>query len=401
MARDIFDFSVFTGMKRLMSLNGCHAAIMRTEKIKGESVQGLPPGKPIPVMPVDCLKERPAFWIGGQGAYVCPVQEDWALWFNWDMNRRDTMAVLASVKGMNPITGQRMAGFGLEQYQSKCPVHDEPFKDGLFCEKCGFRWPQDNFYASPNPLYCDGFRTPDGSVRQFYFTAEMVKSIPELVIGKEDTVPAFGFCFFKPESERPYYAATGATLVDIWPEDMLPAMTLSNHSGGLIPDILPLGGGGTSSIMYCASVSSSSYTASWGGRRDELKISASSDDEPIRAMGLGDAVRERSYRSAGLISHISDGDMDSGEEKTTGGIIVPMRKMSKSAEVGIGAGAKIKQTMKKSARSLSEWKTKPEAVMRVYFVFVEEFERMVAAGLNDLQGSREGYLEDLPVGGAK
>jgi hypothetical protein len=67
-------------------------------------------------------------------------------------------------------------------------------------------------------------------------------------------------------------------------------------------------------------------------------------------------------------------------------------------EVGVGAGVKIAQKMNRDEHSLDEWQDKPAGVIRVYFVFQEEFERYVEAGLNDLSGYKEGYLNRVPVG---
>ena len=135
---------------------------------------------------------------------MCPVNTDWALWFNFSMNNPSNTAVLSSVKGMNPLTGRRVAGYELENYQDECPIHHKPFSKGKLCPDCGFKWPHQNYISQPNKFYIDSFVTPSG-VRQFYFTEDMAKSIPELVIGKEDTVPAFGFCFYKLKEYNPVW----------------------------------------------------------------------------------------------------------------------------------------------------------------------------------------------------
>jgi hypothetical protein len=120
------------------------------------------------------------------------------------MNNPSNTAVLSSVKGMNPLTGRRVAGYELENYQDECPIHHKPFSKGKLCPDCGFKWPHQNYISQPNKFYIDSFVTPSG-VRQFYFTEDMAKSIPELVIGKEDTVPAFGFCFYKLKEYNPVW----------------------------------------------------------------------------------------------------------------------------------------------------------------------------------------------------
>jgi hypothetical protein len=109
---------------------------------------------------------------------------------------------MPTVKGMNPVTGQKTEGYGLERYENKCPVHNIDFREGRFCEECNYKWPPQNYVAAPNRLWWDGFRTSDGKVRQFFFTEDLAKSIPENVIGKQNTVPAFGFAFYKTKQTR-------------------------------------------------------------------------------------------------------------------------------------------------------------------------------------------------------
>ncbi len=70
-------------------------------------------------------------------------------------------------------------------------------------------------------------------------------------------------------------------------------------------------------------------------------------------------------------------------------------------EVGLGAGAKIKQGFGKAAHGAEKWESKPTGVMRIYFVFQEEFERYAAGGFKNLEGKKAGYLDGLDVGGAK
>jgi hypothetical protein len=70
------------------------------------------------------------------------------------------------------------------------------------------------------------------------------------------------------------------------------------------------------------------------------------------------------------------------------------------AEVGIGAGASIEQSIVKDRRDLSVWEDEPGAVIRLYFVFQDEFESYVSHGLKDLSGAPEGFLKDLPKGGS-
>lgn len=382
MYRDVLGFSITPKMQRLMTINGCHASIMRTEKKKENSSMGLPSGVPIPILPVDYLKERPENWIGGEGSYVCPVDSEWGLWFNWSMNNPLETAVLPSVKGMNPLTGQRMGNFNLEYYSEECPIHKEAFSTGKYCVKCGFKWPHQGFLSAPDKLFLDGFRMPDGNVRQFYFTEEMAKSIPEQVIGKEDTVPAFGFCFYHLKERRKNYEG-GTSFRDEFPN----LKQLSNTSKYLYDSHTYLGGTRypetfTSSVDYeCRERSVSFYTTN--STEDVI-------NEAVHKTGLISPLRnfrKKRYRSA-----------NPKKIKTAFSSSSTFKDRS-NMEVGLGAGAKIKQNFRRSQYELSDWAEKPTGIIRLYFVFQEEFERYAAVGLHDLEGSKEGYLKGLSIGG--
>ena len=391
--RNKLGFSISEHMQRVMNINGFYASIMKADKKKDDKDTGLPTGIPIPVLPVDYLKVKPDNWIGGMGSYVIPVDSEWGLWFNFSMNNMRRTSILNSVKGMNPITGQRVSGLKLEQYTDKCPVHDVALQHGKYCPECKFKWPEQNYLVDK---YLDGFRTPDGSVRQFYFTEDMAKSIPELVIGKEDTVPAFGFCFYDlKESEDP--VPPGERYKDKDPKDIMDSRykcyTGYVGSMGVLYTDSCSTGTGSSNIYFdrengnidCREFSlpnSSTLSCS------ELKLSNSSiysylDSDSIpMSKGIDDTV-----------STIWDTPISKEGTDTS---LTDVKERS-SAEVGIGAGAKIKQNINRDRHSLSDWKDNPTGTIRLYFVFQEEFEKYVSMGLNDLEGTKEGFMDALPV----
>lgn len=406
-SRDALGFSVTKNMNRIMNINGQYVSIMRADKVDNHN-SNLPPGIPIPVLPVDYLKNRPNFWIGGQGSYVCPIESDWALWFNWTMNKRD-IAILTSVKGMNPITGQRIDGFGLEQYKSKCPVHDVQFKHGKFCSECNFKWPEQNYIADPCKFYLDGFRSSDGEVRQFYFTEDMAKSIPELVIGKEDTVPAFGFCFYSLKDKKIKFE-DGKRLKNEWLTEV----------SGVYGGVTGLRGGADLGGSITGMTGSFGFSGSTGSKGLSTGSSIRSKHMPhsiipgLYRKSLDIDLIHDSSKCACYSSSTCDG-VDSAvpvaaaafvvnEEKTSGGLISafsPLEECERSidASVGIGAGEKIRQMIEKDMRSINSWQDEPSGIIRIYFVFREQFERFVEDGLNNLTGYKESFLDSLPVGG--
>jgi hypothetical protein len=392
MYRDILGFSISPHMQRIMAVDGCYASIMRAEKKAENNDRSLPPGLPIPVLPVDYLKERPEHWIGGEGSYVCPVDSDWALWFNWSMNNTSETAVLCSVKGMNPLTGQRLSSYDLQDFRKECPIHNVPFSTGKLCSKCGFKWPDQNFISSPDPLYIDGYCMPDGDVRQFYFTEEMAKSIPEKVIGKDDTVPAFGFCFYKLKNCRTDYE-NGVSYRDEFPSYPYQYSYPGSHKVKGIYEDFSEAKTFFSSSSLDHSFNSALYEDERSSETRERSISFSNTSDYMNV--VNEAIVKNGFASL----HPKMRSFSKSKEPVASESFEVKNRIG--TEVGLGAGARIKQRFGKAKHPVSDWEKEPTGVVRLYFVFQEEFERYAAAGLKDLEGSREGYLDGLPVGGEK
>lgn len=364
--------------------NGFKAKIKRAPKLTDDGrVHGLPSGVSIDVLPVDAFLHPLPNWIGGPGNYVVPVQPNWGLWFDWTDNDRDNTAVMPSIKGMNPITGQKTQGYGLEHYKEKCPIHGTPFKEGLFCTECNYKWPVQNYVSSPNVLWWDGFRAGSGEVRQFFFTEDLLRSIPEAVLGAKETVPAFGFCFYKPKEPRakpPVIGARGMTNIC---DDMSGwTLTTSSCDGFKIGELLqnlahkPCGESKTGSPLMMAATAS---LASCEPDRKSRLLSFNADSG---------AFKDQGCRPRGM-SATMDCAMPDFELERLG---------RKAAEVGVGAGAKISQNLSRDAYALDSWEAEPAAVMRLYFIFEEQFAELQGKGMRNLVGSGEGFLSGLPVG---
>jgi len=347
-----------------MEYKGLKAQIMRAQRLTGQGTHGLPPGTPIDIYPVDVFEHPLSHWITGAGNYVAPVDSDWGLWFNFTQNDQMNTAVLPSVKGMNPITGRRTNGFMLERYEDKCPEHGEKFKDGNFCEKCNFKWPDQNYLAYPNTLWWDGFRTTDGKVRQFFFTEELSKSIPELCIGKEDTVPAFGFAFFRPKVARQSLVVNTRSLLS---SDLVGShVYYTNYCGSSGNIGLGSPSPGTNLLFNCCLQES-----------DTTLNCCSTDSAFVSSPSLN--LSSAKYVEPGVYTQT-------------------VAKKKKTSEVGVGAGAEISQSLSVDTLKLDDWQTEPASVMRLYFIFIDQFNELKEKGLKDLSGVKEGFLEGLPVG---
>jgi len=104
-----------------MEHSGYKAKLMEAQKlIDNGHEHSLPPGESMCVIPIHCLPACPEGWVKEAGSYVVPVDVDKGIWFDWTMNDNNT-AIVPSVKGMNPITGDKLEGMVLEQYRDKCP----------------------------------------------------------------------------------------------------------------------------------------------------------------------------------------------------------------------------------------------------------------------------------------
>lgn len=359
-----------------LSCRGFQASLMKAPRLKDKgSAYGLPQGLPILSYPVDALPGSPDSWMRGEGSYVCPVSPDCGLWFDWTSNDPLNTAILPSVKGMNPVTGQKLEGLALDRFLEKCPVHGNTFKHGLLCEECGYCWPPQSYVCHPNTLWWDGFRQPDGTVRQFFFTADEQRDIATLQIGKQNTVPAFGFAFFEtktkrvPEIRQDFLRSKGKSSKEFY--------GLSNKQktyGG--PCGQSIGGGSSPLVDVSGPI--------WMVPQESKTVDMTYRPNDSISCYTGD---ESSILS---VQTMSSQEVD-GEED--------LNQQSRQIDVSVGAGAEIRQALVSDPLALSEWKDKPTSVMRLYFVFESEFETIVRkGGVKDIKGHLAGYLKSMPVG---
>jgi len=334
---------------KVMSHKGFEAVLRRAEKLEDNGhVHGLPAGQTISVFPLDSLPGAPESWVREPGSFVCPVRPNWALWFDWTMNDSYNTAIMASVKGMNPITGLKIDGIGLHKYDEKCPKHGCDFKGDRFCPECEYKWPPQNYVCSPNTLWWDGFRQPDGSVRQFFFSEDESRDIASLVIGEENTVPAFGFVFYKTKEK-------------VVPPHYFLRSTVASFGG---------------SIPYNSAIPSTSSPSSMSANTPIQEKTS-----PYGAVPLSYDSEDAEMSKAWVYAHRTH-----------------ERSLKRSVYVAVGAGAKIRQELKEDDQDLSNWKEEPSSMIRLYFVFEEQFTDIVKGGVLDLNGKQEGFLDGLPVG---
>jgi len=371
----------------VMRYKGFFARIMEAARLKGDQTFGLPPGNPLSVYFVDQFVNPPENWMKGPGCFVVPVKPDKGLWFDWTPNSSMNTAIIPTVKGCNPITGMPTSGFHMERYENKCPKHGIEFMGDRFCKECGYKWPFGNYVAAPNRLWLDGWRnSSDGTVRQFFFTAEELRDIATHRIGKENTVPAFGFAFYQPKEPR-MQPSTREVVLNYY---------LGSSSTGT--DWSYLNSGDASYTIWWASGSSGSV----GLGTDHPDMYGEPEVGEVKTSGtiIGmaqplKAIRAKSFTMGSAICSQAVGQSAQAAMYSAQILAEPVVLQK---EVSVGAGVKIHQDLQQDPYPLDSWKDAPEAVMTVYFVFQEEFDQLKAGGMRDLSDVKDGMLAGLPVG---
>jgi hypothetical protein len=200
-----------------MEINGLYCGFNMPLALKeSANAQGLPPYAVQRTYKVDEYN-CPDNWMNGSpkvGSHFVAVKPGHGMWLDFTLNQSHThhVAVLVSVQGVNPITGQKQMGFKLEQYRDKCPIHGCNFGADRYCPQCKYKWPPQNYLATTGggALWIDGFRNAAGEVRQYVFTEESAKGVAAQIIGN-DRVFAIGVAFYlsKQPKPQPRYATRG------------------------------------------------------------------------------------------------------------------------------------------------------------------------------------------------
>lgn len=195
----------------VMSANGLAVTLNMPESVAEKEAGELPPYAPVEAYVVDEYPDCPPNWMNGSSkaaSYFVGVKEGHGMWLDFNKLTEDEhdIAVVISVQGVNPITGQKTSALRLEKYENKCPAHDKEFAQDRFCKDCGFKWPSQNYISSnaaPNgQFWLDGFRDGEGKVRQYIFTEEQARGVAAAIIGS-DRVFAIGIAFFKSKEKKP------------------------------------------------------------------------------------------------------------------------------------------------------------------------------------------------------
>jgi hypothetical protein len=389
-----------------MEHSGYRAALKAAPRLKDDGQRhGLPPGDSMPIFPIHSLPGCPENWVRDAGTFVVPVISEIGLWFDWTMNDPFYTSVVPSVKGMNPITGQKMEGCQMEQYRDKCPVHGDSFANGNYCEKCGYKWaPQNYVNGIGQQLWWDGFAQPDGTVRQFFYTEDVARDIASLAIGKENTMPAFGFAFFRYKKDKPPEPQITHRYLDISPlyksKSYIYSSKIRNtgstgwSSGAETKGCsAPCGSFEGEQVMDCLDMDEGAIVDNSVLYTQCCAPGACAADIVETRLANNDSSKSDLPHFYSPVSTPIDWKIPENASRS-----IAKRAMLKKLEVSVGAGAIIDQGLKIDMRPLEDYHEKPQAMIRLYFVFENEFAEIVAKGAKSLQGSKQGYLARMPVG---
>jgi hypothetical protein len=353
-----------------------------------ERPQTLPPCAPRKAYPVDSFPACPDSWMNGSdiaGSYFVGVEEDKGMWldFNCCNNLEREVAVVISIQGVNPITGQKTDALRLEQYKEKCPIHDVPFQQDNYCPKCDFDWPDQNYLATTGTpfgnFWLDGFRRPDGTVRQYIFTEEEMKGIASQIIGK-DKVYAIGIAFYYSKEKKTQQPTIDARR---WDDN---SSVIHHHYHYETP-------------LYKSTIGYQVDDGDWYAGDtvccDGLESLSSTCSTDGPSASLNNAKGRIKTQTAGK-------DVMRGMKETPVELSGTMRKKSVTTvkpvkKLEIGAGALINQKVYRDTKGIDYWEDEPAGMLYVNYCDMDTMNRILDAG--EIKKKSEGFMDGLAVGG--
>lgn len=119
--------------------------------------------------------------------FECKEGQHLSFDFNEYFNNEKDIAIMMSIEGVNPLTGQEQTDFTLKKYK-KCPIHNASFLENNFCPKCKYSWTSQNYIATSSApkgkLDLKGYRLPNNKVRKFKIIKDSEKSVSDQILKK-------------------------------------------------------------------------------------------------------------------------------------------------------------------------------------------------------------------------
>jgi hypothetical protein len=393
------------------------------EKIKSEfdseeeMAHSLPPYEPMDAYPVDEYEACPTNWMNGSdvaSSYFVGVEEDKGMWldFNECFYHTHDVAVVISIQGINPITGQKMVAekaLQLEQYHKKCPIHGTKFKQDRFCKKCGFKWPGQNYLATTGTpelkMWLDGFRSSDGKVRQYIITEDKVRGVAAQMIG-EDRVFAIGIAYYLSKHKKPYTLQRPEVVEGFHSHYKGPAYCGSGIAKPMFfspchnPGNWNIGSHGSPTAYggSCSAKGKGTGTDAKGVLRSNTsdKISCSIDDSAPRASAQVQLQSMANDPDQTIITHHAfDHGIVLGESAQD--IQQSVQPVTPVKQLEIGAGALIQQRVYDDPKMMDYWEKEPAGMIYINYCDKETQKKIIDAGRR--ADEKDGFLKDVKIGG--
>lgn len=344
----------FSNGTTVMEVNGLKCSLNMPKVVRrikntdgSEGIAKLPPYAPRSAFVVDEFDAAPDCWMHGSGdssSYFVAIKPEHGMWLDLTDNQhhKHHVAARVTIQGLDPITGFKIDPLRLEQYKTKCPKHDVDLQQERYCPECKYKLPPQNYIStnSGSPFWIDGFRTEDGTVRQYYFTEEEAKGVAAQIIGK-DRVFAIGIAFYLSKEPKP-------------------KPKFSPFRGYAGSPIFSMSASGVGTADYCADFNA------------EKSLSAA----PKRL-----ASRQRTRRTRGAST------------KSAEQVKADVEANQKMLE--IGAGAKIRQKLGEDPENLDFWQEKPAGIIYINYCDEETATKIIEAGKRE--DKADGFLNGLEL----
>ena len=381
------------GSDHEMKNNGLGVSFNMPAALKGERKHALPPHRRRRAFIVDKYPACPEDWMRSEGrikSYFVPVIEGRGMWLDFNSNASHPfhVAAVVSVQGINVITGMPCEDPHLEQYLDECPKHKNKFGPDRFCKKCNMKWPKQNYLSSaatPHGMFwLDGFRTVDGVVRQYLLTAEKMRGVASNLIG-DKRVFAVGISFFLSKDKKP---------VELQPK------TIRNSSPGPyhVLDWQP----GQSGYYIGDNTDlenpySGTITSSTSGEPISISSTMPKKTNMPSAKKGPTYIVSKKTNEYGFLRCSNVNSLYSQESNAGDPIRNPIQAVE-TKKIEIGAGAKIDQQVYDDPNPLDFWRNDYESMIIINYCLEEDADKIIEAGVIDIDGDAEGFLKDVPVG---
>lgn len=399
-------------MSNEMKVNGLGCDMMEARALKSvydskgnEKAQSLPPGNRISAYVVDEYPACPANWEHGSdkaSSYFMEVREGAGMWLDFNSCRSDLydIAVVVSVQGINSVTGKKTDKIRMEQYKTQCPVHKVDFHQDRYCPECKYKWPAQNYLATTGTpggyFWLDGFRSADGVVRQYIFSADEAKGVAAKKIGNE-RVHAIGIAFYRSKKKKPVYEGhsvlRGAKSATFQPLNSQPQWYYNINK-----EIKTSGTLETKSLFYDSDCDSDNTPIGSAGPQGMAESINSLS--PVCGGGAAAAAYEAPQAnvndSRGLHTYSSSSVKWKTSIREVPGVMERVSSVTPVKNYEVAAGARIDQDVYADPKDLDYWEEEPAGFIYINYTDSETLQKILKAGKRP--ESEEGFLADVPVG---